>query len=192
MGRLAVDAPLFGEQQSKAVERLPEAARGQHVLNSRSIDLSSRSPGWLIGCQLCLGLGSGHALGAEHAAALELPVFVLLQQHCIHQPGDHCAAKSSSRCDVDALKQIGAPGIAPVLSWEVPEGQHVISGLEQWPLAEFVIVVTPLGSFPQRAGQAIPVRFDFSGLVLGEHRAQRGGNHALGCVLGTRCSSLRA
>jgi hypothetical protein len=30
----------------------------------------------------------GHALGREHAAALQLPVLVLLQQHRTHQAGD--------------------------------------------------------------------------------------------------------
>ena len=82
------------------------------------IDLSSLSRGWPTGCrrsrpvgrrddqvpgacvlhlsgagglqgrealQICYG---GHALGGEHAAALQLPVFVLLQQNRTHQAGD--------------------------------------------------------------------------------------------------------
>ena len=56
--------------------------------------LQPRSPGaWVLPCSSAGGLqgrvivqlrDGGHALGGEHAAALELPVLVLLQEHRTH------------------------------------------------------------------------------------------------------------
>jgi hypothetical protein len=121
-----------------------------------------------------------HAFGGEHAAALQLPVLVLLQQHRPHQtvdggvvgkdahdPGaafDHCAAKRTSRCDIDPLQQVGAPDLFPVGLREVAERQHVLLGL--------VHQRSSLGeALRQRGGQIIPARLDLSSALLGEHAA---------------------
>jgi len=40
---------------------------------------------------------------------------------------DCCAAKRSSRCDVQALERVGAPDLAPVLLGTVQERQHVVA-----------------------------------------------------------------
>jgi hypothetical protein len=127
-----------------------------------------------------MGPGDGpHALGGEHAPDLELPVLVLLQQHRSHQacnggivgedPDDAGAALDFL---VDPLEQVGAPDLSPVLIREVPEGEHVFPGF-QYQLCCFG---EALG---QGAGQVIPAGLDLSGLLLGEHRAQRCGDHAL-------------
>ena len=85
-----------------------------------------------------------HALGGEHAPLLKLPVLVLLQQHRDHQsldrsivredaepagaPLDHCAAKRTSLCDIEALEQVGASDLLPALGGEVAESQDVLAG----------------------------------------------------------------
>ena len=75
----------------------------------------------------------GHALSVEHAAALQLPVLVLLQQHRPHQAGDGRVVGEDAddasaalllrrrlRLDllVDPLEQVGAPDLAPVILGE--------------------------------------------------------------------------
>jgi hypothetical protein len=78
----------------------------------------------------------GHALGREHAAALQLPVLVLLQQHRSYQTGDRGvvgedADHPGAALDllIDPLEQVGAPDLAPVGRREVAERQHVLPGL---------------------------------------------------------------
>ena len=100
----------------------------------------------LTACRAGMSPSSGiAALGGEHAPALQLPVLVLLQQHEHWQAGergvagedsddarasfDNCAAKRTSRCDVDPLEQVGASDLAPVVLGEVAESQHFILGL---------------------------------------------------------------
>ena len=141
----------------------------------------------LGGCVLERGLGRGllqrgdgsHALGREHAPALQLPVLVLLQQHRTHQAGDRRvvgedADHAGTAFDflIDALEQVGAPDLSPVLGWEVVEGERVFPGLDHK-------LCGPGEALGQGAGQVIPTGLDLSGLLLGEHRAQRGGDHAL-------------
>ena len=77
-----------------------------------------------------------HALGGEHAAALQLPVLVLLQQHRPHQAGDRGVVGEDSNDAgasfdflVHPLQQVGAPDLAPVVLGEVAESQHVLFGL---------------------------------------------------------------
>jgi hypothetical protein len=129
----------------------------------------------------------GHALGREHPAALELPVLVLLQQHCIHQPRDrrivgedpHHAGAALDFL-VDPLEQVGAPDLSPVLIWEVAEGEHVFPGLLlRRSLRLDHELCRPGEAFGQGAGQVIPTGLDLRSLLLGEHRAQCGGDHAL-------------
>ena len=141
----------------------------------------------LGGCVLERGLGrellqrgdGSHALGREHAPALQLPVLVLLQQHRTHQAGnrrvvgeDSDHAGTAFDFLIDALEQVGAPDLSPVLVWEVAEGEHVFPGLDHE-------LCGPGEALGQGAGQVIPTGLDLSGLLLGEHRAQRGGDHAL-------------
>jgi hypothetical protein len=82
--------------------------------------LSSRSPGaWVLPVtrrQILQRWDGGHALGGEHAAALQLPVLVLLQQHSSHQAGDggvvgEDAEDAGAAFDllIDPLQQVGAP-----------------------------------------------------------------------------------
>ena len=94
----------------------------------------------------------GHALGGDHAAALQLPVLVLLQQHRPHQTGDRVVigedpdhAGTAFDFLVDALQQVGAPDLFPVLLGEVAERQHALPGLLQWPPADFVYSAAALG-----------------------------------------------
>ena len=77
-------------------------------------------------------LDGRHAFGGEHAAALQLPVLVLLQQHCPHQPGDGGVIRKDAHEPgtafdffIDPLQQVGALDLAPVVLGEVAEGQHV-------------------------------------------------------------------
>lgn len=120
-----------------------------------------------------------HALGGEHAAALQLPVLVLLQQHRPHQADDRGvvgkdADDTGAALDffVDPLQQVCAPDLAPVVIGEVPESQHVLFGLvhERSGLGE---------AFRQRGRQIIPARLDLLSGFLGEHTAQGSGDHAL-------------
>ena len=121
----------------------------------------------------------GHALGREHAAALQLPVLVLLQQHRSYQTGDRGvvgedADHPGAALDllIDPLEQVGAPDLAPVGRREVAERQHVLPGL--------VHQLSGLGeTLSERGGQVIPAAEDLGCVLLGEHAAQRGGDHAL-------------
>ena len=82
-------------------------------------------------------VGDGrHALGGDHAAALQLPVLVLLQQHRPHQAGDRRVVGKDAHDPgaaldffIDPLQQVGAPDLAPVVLGEMAEGQHVLPGL---------------------------------------------------------------
>ena len=78
----------------------------------------------------------GHAVGGEHAAALQLPVLVLLQQHRPDQAGDRRVVGKNAHDPgaaldllVHPLQQVGAPDLAPVVLGEVAESQHVLFGL---------------------------------------------------------------
>ena len=121
----------------------------------------------------------GHALGGEHATALQLPVLVLLQQHRAHQAGDggivgEDADDAGAAFDllIHPLQQVGAPDLAPVLLREVAEGQHILPGL--------VHQLSGFGkALDQRGGQVIPAAEDLAGVLLGEHTAQGSGDHAL-------------
>jgi hypothetical protein len=75
-----------------------------------------------------------HALGGEHAPALQLPVLVLLQQHRPHQAGDggvvgEDADDAGAALDffIDPLQQVGAPYLSPMVLGEVAECQHVVA-----------------------------------------------------------------
>ena len=85
---------------------------------------------------------------------------------------DHCADKRSSQCDIDTFEQVGAPGLLPVGTREVAERQHVFTGLQPE-------IDCPGEALRQGAGQALPAGLDLSGLLLGAHRTQRGGDHTL-------------
>jgi len=68
---------------------------------------------------------AAHALGREHAPALERPGLVLLQQNRTHQPLDRRvigedADHAGTALDffVDALEQVGAPDLFVVLGRE--------------------------------------------------------------------------
>jgi hypothetical protein len=96
----------------------------------------------------------GHSLGGEHAAALQLPVLVLLQQYRPRQAGDRGGVGETTHDPgtvldllVDAFRQVGAPNLFPVGLREVAEGQH--SFLERNGLWE---------ALRQRGGQIIPAR----------------------------------
>ena len=74
-----------------------------------------------------------HALGGEHAAALQLPVLVLLQQHRPHQAGDRGVVGEDSNDAgasfdflVHPLQQVGAPDLAPVLLGALVNPGHVL------------------------------------------------------------------
>ena len=97
----------------------------------------------------------GHALGGEHAAALQLPVLVLLQQHRPHQAGDRGVFGENAHHGgaalyffIRPLEQVGSPDFFLVGLWEVAEGKHVVPGLMQWPPAKFVYSAAGLGSAP--------------------------------------------
>jgi hypothetical protein len=45
---------------------------------------------------------------------------------------DDCAAKRTSRCDVQALERVSAPHLAPVLLRDMQEGQHIPCGGVQY------------------------------------------------------------
>ena len=121
----------------------------------------------------------GHAFGGEHAAALQLPVLVLLHQHRPNQPGDRGIvgedaddAGAALFFFIHPLQQVGAPDFFPVLRREVTEGQHVFSGL--------VHKLSGFGeALRQRDGQVIPAAEDIACVLLGEHDAQGSGDHAL-------------
>ena len=81
-----------------------------------------------------------HALGRQHAAAFQLPVFVLLQQHRPHQAGDGGVVGEDAHGPgalLDLLfhpllsddNQVGAPDFALVDLREVAERQHALLGL---------------------------------------------------------------
>ena len=128
--------------------------------------LQPRSPGacvlHLSGAEGLQGRGVAqfrdgcHAFGGEHAAALQLPVLVLLQQHRSHQAGDGGIVGKDAHNPgaafyllVDPLQQVGAPDLAPVVLGEVAEGQHVLPGL--------VHQRSGLGeALGQRGGEIIP------------------------------------
>ena len=121
----------------------------------------------------------GHALGGEHAAALQLPVLVLLQQHRPHQAGDRRvvgedAHNPGTALDffIDPLQQVGAPDLFPVGLREVAERQHVLLGRvhERSGLGE---------ALGQRGGQIVPAGLDLRCGFLGKHAAQGGRDHAL-------------
>ena len=64
-------------------------------------------------------------------------MLVLLQQHGVHQSLDRSVVGKDANHKgapldlfVDALEQVGAPDLLPVLRREVAEGQHVLAGLE--------------------------------------------------------------
>ncbi len=108
----------------------------------------------------------GHALGRNHAPALELPVLVLLQKHRAQQAGGGCVVgeytiDTGTAFDllVQALQQVGAPDLAPVGRREVAECQHVLLGLQH----EFGGPGEALG---QRGGQVIPAALDLAGIFL--------------------------
>jgi len=121
----------------------------------------------------------GHALSGEHAAALQPPVLVLLQQHRPNQASDggvvgEDADDPGTALDllVDPLQEFGAPDLFPVLLGEVAEGQHVLLGLMHEP--------SGLGeALRQRGGQITPAGLDLRSGFLGEHAAQGSGDHAL-------------
>ena len=106
-------------------------------------------------------------------------MLVLLQQYRAHQAGDRRvvgedADDPGAEFDflVDPLEQVGAPDLAPVVLGEVAERQHVLLGL--------VHQCSGLGeALRQRGRQIIPARFDLLSALLGEHRAEGGGDHAL-------------
>ena len=106
-------------------------------------------------------------------------MLVLLQQHGVHQSLDRSvvgkdADHTGAPLDlfVDALEQVGALDLLPVLRREVAEGQHVLAGLEHE-------LCCPGKAFGQGAGQVIPAGFDLSCLLLSEYRAQGSGDHLL-------------
>ena len=73
-----------------------------------------------------------------------MPFLPLLHQLAAHQQHDrsviggdadhvgagfyHGSAERTSRCDIQPLKRVGAPDLAPVLLGEVQECQHVVAG----------------------------------------------------------------
>ena len=82
--------------------------------------LHSSGAGGLQGRDVFQVGDGGHALGGEHAAALQLPVLVLLQQHRPYQAGDRRvvgedADDAGAALDllVDPLQQVGAPDLSP-------------------------------------------------------------------------------
>jgi len=121
----------------------------------------------------------GHALGGEHAPALKLPVLVLLQQHRSHQALDRRivgedAHHAGAALDflVDALEQVGAPDLFPVLGREVTESEHVLAGLDHQ-----LSRPGELGS--EHGAHLIPLLQDRLLALLREHRAQGSGHHLL-------------
>jgi hypothetical protein len=129
----------------------------------------------------------GLALSGEHAATMQLPVLVLLQQHRPHQAGDGGVIEEDAqiasamllfrrklRLDllIVLLQQVGAPDLFPVVLGEVAESQHVLPGIlhQCGCLGE---------ALRQRGGQVIPTRLDLFRALLGEHAAQGRGDHSL-------------
>ncbi len=98
------------------------------------------------------GRDGSHALDREHAPALQLPVLILLQPHRTHEAGDRGVVREdvnhpSAAFDllIDAIEQVGAPVLLPMLLREVAERQQVLPGLSQWPPADFVYSSAALG-----------------------------------------------
>ena len=100
-----------------------------------------------------------HALGGEYAAALPLPVLVLLKQHRPHQAGDRGIdgddsddAGATFNFLIHPLPQVGAPNLAPVVLGE---------------------------ALRQRGRQIAPALINLLSALLDEHAAQGGGEYAL-------------
>ncbi len=82
-----------------------------------------------------LGLrGLGHGGLREEAAALQLPLLLLLQQLATHQPGDRVVVGEDADhvgaafdLVVEPLEWVGIPDLAQVLLREVQERQNVVS-----------------------------------------------------------------
>jgi hypothetical protein len=128
---------------------------------------------------LSAGRDGSHRVEREHAAALQLSVLVLLQQHRTHQAGDgrvvgEDADNAGAPFDllVHPLEQVGAPELAPVTDWEVAEGQHVIAGRGHE-------ICRPWELGGEHGGHLIPLLLHGGGALLGEYRAQGGGHHLL-------------
>ena len=64
------------------------------------------------------------------------------------------------------------PWLLPLGTKDLAEGHHVFTGLQHED-------GSPGEALRQGAGQVVPAGLVLSGLLLGEHRAQRGGDHAL-------------
>lgn len=114
------------------------------ALSDRSLlrgGCSGLGTGWqFIGCSW----DCGHRVEREHAAALQLPVLLLPQQHGHHQAGDrdvvaedvhhpgaafdHCTSVRTFRCDVQPLQQVCALYLVPLSEGQVAKRQHVLAG----------------------------------------------------------------
>ena len=106
-------------------------------------------------------------------------MLVLLQQHCAHQSLDRSVVREDSHHTgaafnflIDALEQVGAPHLLPVLGREVAECQHVLAGLDHQ-----LSRAGELGS--EHGADLIPLLQHRLLALLREHRAQRGGDHLL-------------
>ena len=140
----------------------------------------------------------GHALGGEHAAALQLPVLVLLQQHRPHQAGDRGVVGENAHHGGSALyffihplEQVGSP----VFFSSGAVGSCGRQARRPWPHAmasgQIRLQCRGLGvALRQRGGQIVPARLDRSSGFLSKYAAQAGGDHTLASLL--LCRSLAA
>ena len=106
-------------------------------------------------------------------------MLVLLQQHCAHQSLDRSVVGKDAHHTgaafnflIDALEQVGAPDLLPVLGREVAEGQHVLAGLDHQ-------LSRPGELSGEHGADLIPLLQHRLLALLREHRAQRGGDHLL-------------
>jgi hypothetical protein len=120
----------------------------------------------------------GHALGGEHAAALQLPVLVLLQQHRPHQAGDGGVVGEDAD---DTVRRL--------ISSLTRSSRLVLQTLRQWCCGKWRNASTSsrascmssaaLGKRSASEAARSSQRLRSRSALLGEHAAQGGGDHAL-------------
>ena len=82
------------------------------------------------------------------------------------------SAERPSRCDVEALKRVGAPDLAPVLLREMQKRQHVVTGGFHHGHSTGELLA-------QHLGDLLPVGTHLIGGLDHEHRLHGGRHHVL-------------